>query len=347
MVHDCRNARRSRFKYDDPNNSDPFWPVPLTWAQPSLPTLMGSYRFTTPQTPQGMEESAKLIRTVASVTQVSVDTATASLTFSGPAEAVNFAAWILPQIDKTTGDNALHEYRLPSGDVGRVSFLSNVPTPQTVPQLITIVRTVADVQKIQILASNHAIVLRSPEWQAAFAGWIIDQIDQPVKQKADPTPREFTVGGPDYRGLGHGARVMFLANITGQKQMQQVLTVLRTVDEVQKVFSYEANHALVFRANDVDLQRAEWLIQQLDATKGHPPGTTTFTAPAGDDITRDFYLANAPDEWVQSAVTSIKSEFKIKRVFFTTAPANIIVRGTTDDIAALTSWMASHNALLE
>jgi hypothetical protein len=294
-----------------------------------------------------MEEAAAMVRTVASVPQVSVDTSTASLTFSGPAEAVSFAEWLLPQADKTAGDSALHEYRLPSGDVGRVGFLSNVRTKQSVSELITVLRTVADVQKILILPSNHAIVLRSPEWQAAFTAWIIDQIDQPVQQKPDPAPREFTVGGPDYRGLGHGARVVFLANMTGKKQMQQVLTVIRTVDEVQKAFSYEATHALVFRANDVDLQRAEWLIQQLDATKGHPPGTTTFTAPAGDDISRDFYLGNAPDEWVQSAVTSIKSEFKIKRVFFTTAPANIIVRGSTDDIAAVTAWMASHNALLE
>jgi hypothetical protein len=319
----------------------------VTWAQPSSPTLMGFYKFTAPQTPQGMEEVAMIVRGVASVPQVSVDAVTYSLTFSGPAEAVNFAAWILPQVDKTTGDGALHEYRLPSGDIGRVGFLSNVPTAQSVGELITVLRTVADIQKILILTSNHAIVLRGQDWKVAFTAWIIDQIDQPVRQKPDPTPRQFTVGGPDYRGLGHGAGVVFLANMTGQKQTQQVIQVLRTLDDVQKVFSYSATHAVVFRAGDVDLQRAEWLIGQLEATTGHPPGTTTFTAPAGDDVTREFYIGNAPDEWVQSAVNSIKSELKIKRTFYTTAPANIIVRGTTDDIAAVTAWMASHNALLE
>jgi hypothetical protein len=294
-----------------------------------------------------MDEVATIVRSVGSVPQVSVDTSTAILTFSGPAEAVNFAEWILPQIDKTAGDSALHEYRLPSGEIGRVGFLANVPTPQSVGELITILRTVADVQKILTLTSNHAIVLRGQDWGVEFAEWIIDQIDRPIGQKPDPTPREFTVGGPDFRGLGHGARLMFLANMTGQKQMQQVLTVLRTVDEVQKVFSYSATHALVFRTNDVDLQRAEWLIQELDATTGHPPGTTTFTAPAGDDVTRDFYLGNATEEWVQSAVNSIRSEFKIGKIFYTTAPANIVVRGTTDKIAAVTAWMTSHNALLE
>lgn len=319
----------------------------LSCAQPSSSTLMGSCKFTTPQTPQGMEEAATIVRSVASVPQVSVDTSTAVLTFSGPAEAVNFAEWILPQVDKTAGDSALHEYRLPSGDIGRVGFLSNVRTERGVGQLITLVRTVADVQKILTLKSNHAIVLRGQDWVVEFAGWIIDQIDQPIQQKPDPTTREFTVRGPDFRDLGHGARLMFLANMTGEKQMMQAIQVLRTVDDLTKVFCYTATHALIFRADDVDLQRAEWLIQEVDATTGHPPGTTTFTAPAGDDVTRDFYLGNATDEWVQSAVTSIRSEFKIRKIFYTTAPANIVVRGTADQIAAVTTWMTSHNALLE
>jgi len=126
----------------------------LSYAQPSSPTLMGSYKFTTPQTPQGMEEVAMIVRSVAFVPQVSVDTSTAILTFSGPAEAVNFAEWILPQVDKTAGDSALHEYRLPSGDVGRIGFLSNVRTAQSVQQMIAIVRTVADIPKIQTLTSK-------------------------------------------------------------------------------------------------------------------------------------------------------------------------------------------------
>jgi hypothetical protein len=319
----------------------------LSCAQPSSSNVMGSYKFTAPQTPQGMEELATMVRNAASVPQVSVETSTATLTFSGPPDAVNFAEWILPQVDKTAGDSGLHEYKLPSGDIGRIGFLSNVPTAQNVQELMTIVRTVADVRWIQILASNRAIVLRGPEWQIAFAAWIIGQLDQPLQQRSDPTSRAFTVGGPDYRTLGHGARLMYLASMTSPQQTQQVLSVLRSVADVQKVFSYTATHALVFRAGDVDLKRAEWLIQQLDATAGHPPGTTTFTDPAADDVTREFYLGNTDAHWIQSAVTSLRTELKVKKIFFTTAPANIVVRGTTNEIAAVAAWMTSHNALLE
>ena len=105
------------------------------------------------------------------------DAATAVFTFSGPAEGVNLATWILQQIDKAAGDNALHEYTLPSGDIGRVNFVPNLQKPQELQELLTILRTVSDVQKVLIFNSNQGIVPRAPEWQVAFSEWIIDQIN--------------------------------------------------------------------------------------------------------------------------------------------------------------------------
>jgi hypothetical protein len=319
----------------------------ISHAQLASTTVMGTYHFTSLQTVQGLQEAATIIRTVASAPQVSVDTSNATFTFSGLAETVDFAAWVLPQIDHAAGDNAIHEYLLPSGDIGRVNFVPNVDTAQDIQELLTILRTVADVQKIFTFTSNHAIVLRGPAWNVAFAEWIIDQVNQPKQKKPDSTPREFTVGGPDFRGMGHGARLNFLANMTSPQQMQELLTVLRTVSDIQKVFSYAPSHALVFRAGDSDLQRAEWIIQHLDLPAGQSSGAATFTAPAGNDVTRIFHLPNAPPESVQTVVTGLRSEVKLRQVFPTMAPANIVVRGTTDQMAAAMKWMTSHNALFE
>jgi len=42
----------------------------------------------------------------------------------------------------------------------------------------------------------------------------------------------------------------------------------------------------------------------------------------------------------------MRSDFKIGKIFYTTAPANIDrVRGTADQVAAAAAWMTSHNAL--
>ncbi len=318
----------------------------LSYAQHSPATVTGSYHFTTPQTEQSVEQAATLIKVVCDVSDASADAPTATLNFSGPAESINFAAWLLPQIDKTTGDNGLHEYSLPAGDIARIDFVSNAQTNQDMQELLTVLRTVADVRKVYAITANRAMVLCGPEWQVAFAHWIIDQLNQPAGQKPDPTPRAFTVGGPDYKGTGHGARVNFLASATSPRQTQEVLTVLRTVGQIQKVFSYTASHALVLRAGDTDLERTEWLIQQLDRSAG-PPSAATYTAPAGDDVTRIFYLGSATPQWMNGAVSGLRSQLNLRKMFWTTSPANIIVRGTTDEIAAAMKWMAMHNALSE
>jgi hypothetical protein len=318
----------------------------ISHAQTST-TATGVYRFTTPQTPQGLQEATTIVRTVASVPQVSVDTSTATFTLSGPAEAVSFAEWVLARIDKAAGDNAVYEYRLPSGEVGRVIFAPGIETPPGVQELLTVLRTVADVRKIFTFTSNHAVVLSGPDWEIAFAEWIIDQLNQSMQQKPDATPREFTVGGPDFKGMGHGARLNFLSNRTSPRQMQELLTVLRAVGDVQKVFSYTASHALILRTGDSDLQRAEWMIQQLDLPAGPSAGAAMFTASSGDDVTRIFHLRNADPQWLQTSIPSMRSELKIGKIFATTAPANIVVRGTADQIAAVTMWLTSHSVLAE
>lgn len=326
------------------------WVLPYAVAGPTTADVAsGSYHFTTPQTQQSMQEAATVVKVVGMAAQASSDVSTATLTFSGSDEGVTFAEWVLPQIDKTTGDGALHEYRLPSGDTARVVFFSNAREPRDMQELLTILRTVADVQKIFAIDSNRALVIRAPEWQILFSQWIIDQLNLPMGQKPDATPHEFTVGGPDWRGInnGHGARLNFLANMTSPQQTQELITVLRTVGEIQKVFTYTGSHALVLRDGDTELQRAEWLIQQLDLPAGHPAGTGTFTAPAADDVTRIFSVPNANPQWMQGALRTVRTELNIKKAFSTTSPANIVVRGTADQVAAAAAWMTAHNALNE
>ncbi len=320
----------------------------LSHAQPPDAGVTATYHFTSPQTEQGLTEAVKLIQYVAAVPQASADIRTATLTFSGPADAVDFAAWVLPAIDKSAGDApAVQEYKLPKGKVARVDFLTNVREPRDVQALLTILRTVADVQGVYPFTPNHAMVLRDADWSVAFAEWMIRQIDRPVAAKPDPAAREYQVGGPDFRGLGHGARLNFLTAMKSERQEMELLTVLRMVSDVQKIFVYDSAHILAMRAGDLDLERAEWIIGQLDRPQEQPLGTQTFAAPSGDDVTRIFRLQNATPEFLKTAIASLRTDLKIRKIFQTTEPANIVVRGTGDQIAAAAMWMAAHNALTE
>lgn len=312
----------------------------ITWAQ------SGSYRFNTPQTEQSMKEVVTTLRTVAALPQVSYDLASATIHFSGTAEQMSFAEWALPQLDKEDGDGASLEFRFANGDIGRIRFLESLSKPQDVQELLTILRTVADVQKIFAVNLNRAMVFRGKDWEVAFDDWIVDQLDRPIPQKPDTTPLEFTIGGPDTI-QGHAARINHLATLTTPRQMQETLTLLRTVAYVQKVFSLGSRHAFVMRWDDATMALAEWLITHLDEPADQGSGPLVYAAPAGDDIIRIFRVRNPTLQWMQSAAASLRSELNVTRFFWITEPANIVVRGTSDQIAAVSAWMTSHNALTD
>ncbi len=63
-------------------------------------------------------------------------------------------------------------------------------------------------------------------------------------------------------------KVFYLSNVTSPQEMQELLTVLRTVVDVQKVFNYTSQNALVVRAESDTMALVEKLIADLDKPRG-------------------------------------------------------------------------------
>jgi general secretion pathway protein D len=59
-------------------------------------------------------------------------------------------------------------------------------------------------------------------------------------------------------------KVFYLSNVTAPQEMQEMLTVLRTVVDVQKVFSFASQNALIVRAEADTMALVEKLISDLD-----------------------------------------------------------------------------------
>ncbi|MDP9170500.1 MAG: hypothetical protein M3N54_07785, partial [Acidobacteriota bacterium] len=62
-------------------------------------------------------------------------------------------------------------------------------------------------------------------------------------------------------------KVFYLSNVTSPQEMQEILTVLRTVVDVQKVFNFTAQNALIVRAEADTMALVEKLIADLDKPK--------------------------------------------------------------------------------
>jgi hypothetical protein len=253
------------------------------------------------------------------------------------------AGWILTQLDTPGNENALLEYRSPTGDdVVRVNYLPAVKGAMQMQEMLTVLRTVADIAKVFNYTARQALVIRAKSNDMAFAEWIVAQLNVPADRRPAGSPLVY----PNPTPYNMVARVNYLANINGPRNTQQLLTVLRTVGDIAKIFNITSLNVLTLRASEADIARAEWLIQELDQpADARPAGTQVYRSATGDDVTRVFFLTNATEQQLTDAVTAVRTDAKIRKVFFTASPAAVVVRGTTDQVEAAVQSLAQRNGL--
>jgi general secretion pathway protein D len=125
-----------------------------------------------------------------------------------------------------------------------VLFDPEYDTAQTIrAQSIDLSRTTLDQALDQI-----SIVTKS-FWKPLSANTIFVTVDNPTKR------REYSE---------QVVKVFYLSNVTAPQEMQEMLTVLRTVVDVQKVFSFASQNALIVRAEADTMALVEKLISDLD-----------------------------------------------------------------------------------
>jgi general secretion pathway protein D len=113
-------------------------------------------------------------------------------------------------------------------------------------QSIDLTRTTLDQALDQI-----AVVTKS-FWKPLSPNTIFVTVDNPTKR------REYAE---------QVVKVFYLSNVTAPQEMQEMLTVLRTVVDVQKVFSFTSQNALIVRAEADTMALVEKLISDLDKSR--------------------------------------------------------------------------------
>src|SRR5205814_31579 len=105
----------------------------------------------------------------------------------------------------------------------------------------------------------------------------------PVSASTDSATHEYRM--PE-ASVDHGetvVRVFYLPNTPTVQDFQEVATLVRTTAEIRRVFTYNANRALVMRGTAGQMAHAEWLIGQLSA-----PSTAQTNSAA-----REYRLSSA------------------------------------------------------
>ncbi len=273
--------------------------------------------------------------------------------------------WIVHQLDQpipadqsvpqpAAGSNQQYLVAGKSDDVIQVFHLTTVvpKTPQMIQEILTVLRTVVDIQKVYNYTALCDLVVRGPAAQMAFAQYLIGSLD--VKPGSVTTSAEF-----QYQPSGEApsvARVFYLATPSTPQHIQEILTTLRTVVQIQKVFNYTAVNALAIRATPSDLAASAFIIQSLDipaAPKiGDAANIREFNMPAvGKDaasVIHVYYLANpTTPKQIQEMLGVVRTVLGIQRTFNHSTPPALTVRGSADQVAKADQLIQQANKPLQ
>jgi hypothetical protein len=286
----------------------------------------------------GLQEIATTLRTVFDVKQVSIDAAVPTITVAGTAEQIAVAEWLMPKLDALPGAVAAPQkyfYGGNSNDVVEVFGMKNAQNIIFLQEALTTIRTVADVQKIYQL-SPRTLILRADANHMALSEFLIAQYDQPAGPRSAPTVQSTHFDDPRMDSV----IVYGLAHTSTTPQLQTILTTLRTVLQIQKIYQQSSAWLYAIRGTAAQIQMAEWLIPKLD-TDAPGSGDNEMQVPGGkDDVVKVFYLPPTAD--LDSLLVSTRTVAKIPVIYYNLTPLALVVRSTADQVAMAGKLIAAN-----
>jgi len=292
-----------------------------------------TFDFTNKPSPKGLQEIATVLRTVANIQNLSIDSTAATVTVTGTPDELATAGWIIHQLDQPVPSNS-PQYVMPgkSDDVIQVFHLNHISpdTPQQIQEILTTLRTVGDIQKIFNDTALSDLVVHGTANQLALTDYIIKALDVTPGTVTVAATSEFHYN--DRVRPNDVVRVFYLPNTKTPVQMQEILTNLRTVADIQKVFNYMPLSAVTIRGTASDLATSEFILRSLDIAdaKGLPPNQ--FNIPGGN-VVGVYYPTNISGIKLLPELTFLYENLQISKAFMKTTPAALIYRGTADQIA--------------
>jgi hypothetical protein len=289
------------------------------------------FHLTQNETPKEMQEIVTTLRAVADIRQLSMDDTQRTVMVGATAQQMAMAEWLIRQLD-VPAPNAQPQQFVPGGagnDFVRVYF-THAATPQALQEIVTTIRSVADLQRLFINNALHAVVLRGGAAEVELADWLIQKLDLPGQNSAPPEYAYMGFHGPEV------ARVFYLVNPPTPRDVQEIITTIRSIADVQRIFVYNAHKAVAVRGPADRVALAQWLVGELDRPAGDPTsGAHQYELPAGaDNRVRIFFLNQAAtkERRMQIAV-NVRANANVQRLFVYDFLGALAVRGTVGQIA--------------
>ena len=207
----------------------------------------------------------------------------------------------------------------------RVFYLIHTSTVQQFQEVATTIRTITDIQQISTDVDQKSMTVHATAAQIAMAEWLFNELDSPVAQPAVPHEYRAPNSSDDL------VRVFYVISAATVQDFQEIATLVRTISDIRRVFTYNGRNALVVRGTDAQIVLAEWLLKELEP---EAPSTRRYQMAGNDDVVEVLRLPRiATVQNFQKAATQIREATQIKKVFTYNTLRAAAFRGTADQIA--------------
>ncbi len=286
-----------------------------------------------------LNEFATMVRTIADIRDERTDAAQKSMSVSGTPVQIAIAEWMFIELDRQTlPEFETKEFKVPNkeDDSVRVFFLPNTATIQEFQEVATAVRTIAEIRRVFTFNTPRALAVRGTADQIAATDWMIRELDQPAGAKRTDSPvHEIVDDAPKYKATE--VRVFYLPFASTVQQFQEAATMIRTIAEIRRVFTYNTPKAMIVRGDADQMALAAWMIHEL-AKPVAENASATYTYPDifhdGENIVRLFYVKDTPTvKSFLEIAAQVRMTTKMRRVFTYNETRAMAVRGTAAQLA--------------
>jgi hypothetical protein len=224
----------------------------------------------------------------------------------------------------------------------RVLRFVHTQTTQSAQEIATAIRVIADLNQDQVSSSKapESLTIRATGEPMALAEWLFVSLDQPDYPPADPATREYKLSA----AADNVVWVHHLTHTATVQRFQEEITAVRTIFEIRRVATHNAQRAVVMRGTAGQIAAAEWLFGQMDKPENQPARHAVspeylMQDPRDEGVTRVFFVANAATvQDFQELATLMRTIADVRRVFTCNGPRAIAARGTADQIA-MVEWL--------
>jgi len=227
----------------------------------------------------------------------------------------------------------------------RVFYFNHTETAQGMQEISTLIGGIGDMQQV----STDTTILRSvtvhgTAAQIGLAAWLFSELDQPAgrppvaQQSQALVMHEYRMPG----GSDDVVRVIYPTYAATLQEFQEVATVVRSVAQIRRVFTYNAPRALALRGTAEQAALAEWLCNELNRASQEQSASHEYLIPGGDireNVVHVFYLTNVGTvQEFQEIATLVRSIGDIRYTFTYNTPKAVALRGTAEQMA-LAGWL--------